>query len=219
MLDWLPDVERVGWNRDGGSHVAGPWRLVIHRTEGWDVDASIGTYRQRGVWPHFTADIRPGQFRLVQHGPLNVAASAMKNLPGGVETNRRQAIQIEVVGFTDRPFGDENWQWLGAQLAPIFAGGEIKAESTTRAWVDASDGFIARPDAPQRMTYLEWDTFNAICGHQHVPENDHYDPGKIDIVGLCQGITGSIDMTADELRKIVREELDRTFAEIGRAHV
>ena len=39
------------------------------------------------------------------------------------------------------------------------------------------------------------------------------DAGKIDIVGLCQGITGSIDMTADELRKIVREELDRTFAD------
>lgn len=215
MIDWLPDVERVAWNRDGGSHVGGPWRFVIHRTEGYGVDQSIATYRSRGVWPHLTADIRPGQLRLVQHGPFTVAASAMKNLPGGVETNRRQAIQIEVVGFTDRPFGDEDWHWLGTKVAPCFADGQINAASTFRRWVDASDGFVARPDAPQRMTFDEWASFNAICGHQHVPENDHYDPGKIDIAAFIAGINQEDDMTPIEVRTIIREELAKACAQGG----
>lgn len=215
MIDWLPDVERVPWNRDGGSYVGGPWRLIVHRTEGHTVDASIATYRARGVWPHFTADIRPGQQRLVQHGPLNIAASATKNLPGGVETNRRQAVQIEVVGFTDRPYPGEDWRWLGRQLAPCFAPGGIKAESTSRPWVDASDGFVARPDAPQRMTYAEWDAFNGVCGHQHVPENDHYDPGKIDIAAFLDGVNEKDEMNSIEMRQLIREELARACAQGG----
>ena len=30
------------------------------------------------------------------------------------------------------------------------------------------------------MTDQEWDQFGGVCGHQHVPENTHWDPGAID---------------------------------------
>ena len=32
-----------------------------------------------------------------------------------------------------------------------------------------------------RMTDDEWNAFDGWCGHQHVPENTHWDPGKLDI--------------------------------------
>jgi hypothetical protein len=34
------------------------------------------------------------------------------------------------------------------------------------------------------MTYDEWLTFEGLCGHQHVCENDHGDPGALDIARL-----------------------------------
>ena len=31
-----------------------------------------------------------------------------------------------------------------------------------------------------RMGNQEWDQFGGVCGHQHVPENTHWDPGALD---------------------------------------
>lgn len=31
------------------------------------------------------------------------------------------------------------------------------------------------------MTTKQWERFNGICGHQHVPGNSHWDPGALDI--------------------------------------
>jgi hypothetical protein len=36
----------------------------------------------------------------------------------------------------------------------------------------------------QRMTFAQWRAFYGWCGHQHVPENDHGDPGSLDFAGL-----------------------------------
>ncbi|GAA0464000.1 hypothetical protein [Streptomyces olivaceiscleroticus] len=30
------------------------------------------------------------------------------------------------------------------------------------------------------MSASQWNGFRGICGHQHVPENDHGDPGSLD---------------------------------------
>ena len=45
---------------------------------------------------------------------------------------------------------------------------------------------LARPDARQRFSFADWDRFSGICGHQHVPENGHWDPGAINTVRLGQ---------------------------------
>ena len=31
-----------------------------------------------------------------------------------------------------------------------------------------------------RMTMDAWEVFDGVCGHQHVPENTHWDPGALD---------------------------------------
>jgi hypothetical protein len=36
------------------------------------------------------------------------------------------------------------------------------------------------------MSDIVWTRFNGWCGHQHVPNNDHGDPGNIDIGYLLQ---------------------------------
>jgi LysM repeat protein len=36
------------------------------------------------------------------------------------------------------------------------------------------------------MTFAQWLRFRGVCGHQHVPENDHRDPGAIDINKLMR---------------------------------
>ncbi len=34
------------------------------------------------------------------------------------------------------------------------------------------------------MTAAKWDNYNEWCGHEHVPNNDHGDPGALDIKSL-----------------------------------
>jgi hypothetical protein len=45
--------------------------------------------------------------------------------------------------------------------------------------------------APQRFSGDEWLAFSGICGHQHVPENIHWDPGLLPIgrLSALMGIT------------------------------
>jgi hypothetical protein len=38
----------------------------------------------------------------------------------------------------------------------------------------------------QRMSGAEWNDFKGVCGHTHVPENDHGDPGAIDFAQLIK---------------------------------
>jgi len=60
------------------------------------------------------------------------------------------------------------------------------------------------------MSGSAWTGFNGVCGHMHVPENVHGDPGAIDfarIIALAKGTTlppEEDDMpTADEVAKAV----------------
>jgi hypothetical protein len=41
-------------------------------------------------------------------------------------------------------------------------------------------------NAPQRLTDGQWEGFNGICGHQHVPNNTHWDPGAFDIKAFAK---------------------------------
>jgi hypothetical protein len=69
----------------------------------------------------------------------------------------------------------------------------LAAISSWMRWVEVEAGvapiapleFIgwegAGEAARSRMSSNEWMAFNGWCGHQHVPENDHWDPGRINI--------------------------------------
>jgi hypothetical protein len=140
-------------------------------------------------YPHFTADVQvvggKRTFICWQHISIREAAKALKNRAGGVETNREGVIQIEVVGsathdFTDDPVMVEGlkrlMRWIESQT-------DIPRESTVT--------FKAYPGSyginnGVRLGNRAWGFYAGWLGHQHVPENEHGDPGPIAIKLLLE---------------------------------
>lgn len=178
MNPWYPAATKDEL-ADAGPYVGGPYRGVLHTTEGTSYAGAKGAYVKNKSNPHFTVE----GGKVYQHVPINRAARAMQNRSGGVETNRQSAVQIEVVGYASKP----NW-------APET----IEATRKLMAWIESQtgirpyaprflgngDGTIAILNAPQRMANQAWLRWDGWCGHQHVPENTHWDPGTCPITAL-----------------------------------
>lgn len=189
---WLP-----GWERDtisnhgGGSYVGDdPWRITLHTTEGSSIAGAVAAYEKHGVPPHGTVD--PRTRRRVQHIPLNRSAYALKNIGGGVETNRIHNVQFEIVWFAkDGPLmPDDMLRWLGEEvIAPVRA--LVPVSLVCPQFVGPESGTIASASARQRFTHDAWRRFNGVCGHQHVPENDHWDPGRLDVPAILRYASGT----------------------------
>lgn len=185
-MTWLDGWERIEIaNRAGGSYTGDePWRCVLHSTEGLSVASAVGAYTTAGVPPTVTIGI--AERRKVQHIDTDRSAYAVMNQPGGVETNRWRAIQAEIVMFADQTkatqYGglyvgdltDDDYAFLRECLL------ELQADKPFS--FDGPD-FIRYPESygntQYRMSFAEWEQFGGTCGHQHVPENDHGDPGDL----------------------------------------
>lgn len=176
---------------NGGAFV-GPVTIgVMHTTE-----SPVGKYRSGGgsnygnfghtSFPHFTVDVQGGKCVVFQHISIRKAAKALRNTSGGAQTNREGCIQIEVVGTATKPFtARTDAAVLVAGLAKLMRWIESQTKIPPRATV----GFVAYPasygtSAKQRMSEATWEAYAGWCGHQHVPENSHGDPGAIDFKKL-----------------------------------
>jgi hypothetical protein len=164
---------------DAGSQVAPVRKLVIHTTEGSSIEGAVGAYRQNNSWPHETDDYRTGITpRACGHLTPDRAARSLKNRSGGPETNRDGVYQIEVVGFAQQPEGI-NWARFGRErVGPLCRELGIPLTSTV-VWVAYPSSY--GENASQRLPGSAWDVYEGLLGHQHVPENDHGDPGAIPI--------------------------------------
>ena len=178
---WLTNATVVP-GQDGGTFIGSPWRGVLHTTEGPSIASAVGEFRTKNVWPHLTID--PGTQEVVQHLSLDVAARALQHPAGTPETNRANCIQIEIIGrATDSP------TWSGTALEFIAGVMRMVEEKVpvarqsalTYKSFPASFGLVNGV----RMSDSEWAQFTGWCGHQHVPNNSHGDPGQIDINYLC----------------------------------
>lgn len=137
--------------------------------------------------PHF--GICPPIRRVAQFYPMNVGSPVLEDLADGVRTNRAGSavVQVELIGHADSlmiEYSDDDWRWLGQQLRAIsvLAGipytfhPEFKsypASAGKNNGVRMNDGFT-------------YSAFSGWCGHQHVPENVHGDPGLINLALLNQ---------------------------------
>lgn len=187
---WHPRSVRVTPDppTDGGSFVDGyAAREVLHTTEGGpDYRPSRSSYFGHAFWPHATAARVDGIARIVQHLPISRAARAMENDAGGVETNRAHAVQLEIGWWADR-IGDlpddiaavaGDWvTWVAGQIGCRLAGPRFYGRDA--GWQ------LTLESAPQRFTADAWRAFDGVCGHQHVPENVHWDPGALDLAQLA----------------------------------
>ncbi|MFE2157143.1 peptidoglycan-binding protein [Streptomyces lydicus] len=170
---------------------------VLHTTEG----TSLPSYSSGAEAPNITAKPNFAKERLdfYQHYAFNRSARALVNLAGGVETNTLNCIQIELVGTCD-PTHAKSWNGAKAGTdyiywpdAPEWA---LDSLASFLAWQYKNNGiplsgpttWLAYPSSygktKARMSYSEWNNFNGWCGHSHVPENAHGDPGDIDFTKL-----------------------------------
>ncbi|MCX5144635.1 hypothetical protein [Streptomyces sp. NBC_00338] len=187
---------------------------VVHTTEG----RTLTTYGAGAMAPTATGlpDIKNRKLRWYQHYDVDESARALENKLGGVETNTANAFQIELVGTCDAKHA-KSWDGKVAGVdyiywpdAPDWALAEVAwlvgwlyenhgvPLSCVKDWL-AYGADTRRPGvtpasygaSPARMSMAEWRNFRGWCGHQHVPENAHGDPGSMDFARVIALATGT----------------------------
>jgi len=136
--------------------------------------------------PHFWVDYKAKE--IVQGIDTVFAGYALRNLAGGVETNADRVIQVEILANEAdiEALTEAEYKWLGEVFArPIiqahkipfvfreqYGTGKCGTLGCNMAW-----------DAPndKGMSNHAWDHFAGHLGHQDAPENDHTDPGPLDL--------------------------------------
>jgi hypothetical protein len=186
---WYPLAVKDELQNAGYFLTSYPWRGVLHTTEGTSYAGARQAYVANRSAPHFTVSFENGVFKVRQHIPINRAARALRNASGGVETNRLRCIQIEIVGFaaSSSSFGSAYLDGIGRLMRWIEANTEIKRVSPPQGFASAYG------QSNLRFSGAAWLAFNGWCGHCHVSENTHWDPGLINIqyllkVGIDEGV-------------------------------
>jgi hypothetical protein len=153
-----------------GSYTGGPFKIVHHTTEGSSAQGAFTAFRTNRSDPHFTVD----GAQIYQHIDTAAAARALRNPPGGVETNRDSAIQIEVVGFAHRPkilATLKNVQKLCNWLEQTHDIPKVWPNGPPKPAVNGRD------TGGHNRNAANWDQKGGHYGHSQVPENTHWDPG------------------------------------------
>jgi hypothetical protein len=188
-----PTATRVPGNSAGPMVVDAP-KITHHLTVGTSIDGAIGAYRTYNSWPHFTCDWVGGTLKLVQHVPLDKGARALRN-PGS-ETNRADTIQIEHVGYPHASgrFGPP--PGFASKGVPNWPDARWDAIAEFCRWIEANTGCPKASmagatwgeDHPPRLEGNAYRMARGHHGHQHVPGNDHWDPGgSFDIDRILAG--------------------------------
>lgn len=169
--------------------------IVWHSTEG----TSLPSYDGGSMAPNFTAVPDFAAKRLVwyQHFDFDVSSRALVNKAGGVETNTLNVAQVEIVGTCD-PATHTKWTKAGTAhlYTPELPDWAIRDLAAFAKWAHDQHGvpltsgvtFKAYPGSygsnGVRMSAAKWNGFKGHCGHQHVPENDHGDPGQFPMTAI-----------------------------------
>lgn len=182
--------------------------VVLHTTEG----RTLPSYDGGATAPNLTAvpDFAARRLRWYQHFDIDRSSRALVNLAGGVETNTLNVCQVELVGTCD-PATHAKWGSAAHVYwpeAPEWALAEVAA---FLRWMHANHGVpLSGPSkwpaypgsygsgAGARMSGQAWSVFSGVCGHLHVPENVHGDPGAIDfarLIALAKGSTQEDNVT------------------------
>lgn len=193
--------------------------VVWHTTEtldwpGYDGGASA---------PHVTVHPFPADRRLAfrQHFPFEASSRALRNLDGGVETNTLNAIQVELIGTCDLAFKRAHPSailWPDApdwalealahfvrELAETFPAIPLR-DAAPRGWLPYPSSF--GNERGQRMSFSEWRAAVGHCGHQHVPENTHGDPGNFPIRRLLTFATPPPPAPKPTVVQTIRKRLE-----------
>ena len=170
---------------------------VLHTTE----STSWPDYDGGAKAPHYTVlpDLVNRRLKWRAHFPDEMSSRALRNEAGGVETNTLNCVQVEMIGTCD-PAHRERWGtkvagkdylfWPEAPTWALLGIARFLVDQNQRHGL-ALKSLRFKPypasfgtDNGVRMTFAQWRNFVGVCGHQHVPENTHGDPGDIDIIKI-----------------------------------
>ena len=205
-----PGASRANWYQDDfGGDPMEVNVVVLHTTEG----RTLPGYEGGATAPNLTAvpDLAAKKLKWYQHFDIETSSRALVNLRGGVETNTLNVCQVELVGTCDPK---TQKKWMGAGQAHIYwpEAPDWALEGVARflSWMHEQHGvplsgpkeWPAYPESygsgGQRFTAAEWTGFKGICGHMHVAENVHGDPGAIDFARLLKHAKADLDVDDDD---------------------
>lgn len=193
-----PKATWKGDGKSGGSYTSGPYKVVLHTTE----TSGMPGYNSGNSAPHITYD--PEHRTWTQHTSFLTAARALYNGGNPVQTNRDSALQVEIICYSAKSIADQASyrQWVG-HLSPE----NLADIREFLEWTSQEFGVVLKWPGKQalsysqanasgfRMSIAEWNGYNGVCGHQHVPDgNVHWDPGALDWGALIDG-TGGTEMS------------------------
>lgn len=186
----LPHVEHVGYTESDkvvGSMVGGPPRVLWHIT--WDALKHDGTREatfdgtrdyllHKEYQPHLQID--PFTGRINQFLPFDKSARALVH-EGNPETNRMGEVCIQVEWFFSpgTVYNGKRYEYLTD--TPMHGLAELL--QVAHSWGVHDVWPAGNPGVVHRSVDL-WENRNGHFGHSQVPENDHTDPGHLDLSKL-----------------------------------
>lgn len=177
---------------------------VVHTTEG----TSLPTYGGGASAPTFTLvpNVAAKTVSVYQHFDVDRSARALMNAAGGVQTNSLNVVQVELTGTCD-PATHAKWSTANRQHvfwpeAPDWALTEF---ARLVRWLSDEHGVPMRSTvqwkaypgsyglrSSVRLTGQQWTDYYGWLGHQHVPENDHGDPGNFPMAKVLKMAEGKV---------------------------
>jgi hypothetical protein len=179
MVDggWHPDAQRVS-EQDAGNLGSGGRKLVWHTTEG----SSLPGYN--GSAPHFTFDPKTG--KLWQHMPVTACGMALQHPSGTPETNRAGCIQVELIAYSDTKLAQQHGHPERAIINLTDA--DYARIAKLARWIEKHCGTPRKAprafgpqNVPPRFGATEFIGVSGHVGHEHVPNNSHWDPSDLKI--------------------------------------
>lgn len=201
----LPGAEyRLSPHRPNGSEPRRgdlPPRAVIHTTE--TDPGTLDAVARNLEWPyHLLVDVKNRRIRQLIRS-LDRTAYSLR--AARFETNHAgsHCVQISLVmRAKDAPsLSDGDLDWLtGAVLRPVS-----DLCGIPNAWLrfyGPNEGIVlASMSSPARMTVSEWYGFSGWCGHQHVPGQDHWDPGALNYRRLMDALEDDVIPMSEWMRE------------------
>lgn len=214
MSAWLDDYIPVTANTrsGGGTYTGQVWRIVLHTTE---FDVSSLANLKAVATRHFAPPhlwYRPVTRWKVQTVPLNRSAFALRRDSGDPQTNKANALQVEIVGSA-ATIGDLSDQALYHMAEDVIVpfikyarsqGGDV--ELVFHGTPGLAEGRYGE-NAPNRMSWNAWFGFNGITSHYGVPGQSHWDTGTLDVDKLLtftRQLMEGEDMTPEQYDRLYR---------------
>lgn len=180
---WVP-----GPASGGGTYNPGPttrWKLCAHEIQG---DDRLDMIQTHPTPPQLWYD--PDSRDLHQSIPLNRSGLALYHYAGRPETNKALTIQFELAGFSEAIANEPQSALTNIAVDLIVPCCQFVAEQGASIDLRQVSGPLvyagaASEGSVNRMSDAQYQAFNGLTGHAYVPQNEHWDPGAMDLIWIA----------------------------------